>query len=377
MDANERRERAAADAVRWWAQLGNKPPAQISEADRREFTTWLRESPVHVAEFLHIAHVDDTLRSFQLWDEIPCGTEFDDVKVVVLAPPCASEATQAARPTGGVRLRWRFAIAASVVAVAVLAAWFGLHAGATVLSTDRAELREVMLADGSTVNLGPETKLRVSLSKSERRITLEHGRALFRVAKDSHRPFLVASAGTLVRAVGTIFGVEESEDTVVVTVKEGKVAVRPATPARTAPYLWQTHSENIESGQPGASSSANLPQTLLTSNEQITLSTAGGVRGPVREVDASRALAWSEGVLVFNSTPLEEVVRVFNQYNRVQIRIRDVDLGRRTVSGVFQASDTQTLVDFIRAGARVTVTRTSGGEIQVSPVPTAEVAPRP
>jgi transmembrane sensor len=40
-------------------------------------------------------------------------------------------------------------------------------------------------------------------------VTLERGRAVFHVAKDKARPFLVSSNGTVVRAVGTVFGVEQ------------------------------------------------------------------------------------------------------------------------------------------------------------------------
>jgi transmembrane sensor len=369
MDANERRDRAAEEAARWWALLGNRPPAQVSEADRRDFTVWLRESPLHIAEILRITHLDDTLRSFEAWDEIPCGTEEQaDNKIVRLAPPAAAAADDAATASN-VRLRRRFVMAAGVAAVVILAGWFGFNTSGMVLSTDRAERREVMLADGSVVSLGPETQIRIGLSKAERRITLERGRALFRVAKDPHRPFLVTSEGTLIRAVGTIFAVEQADESIIVTVKEGKVAVSQTAPARTA--YSQSKLE-----QPGASTGVIPPPAFLTSNEQMTVSVAGAP-SPVREVDASRALAWSDGVLVFNSTPLDEVVHRFNQYNRVQIRIHDAELGRRTVSGVFQASDPQTLIDFIRMGARVTVTRPTGEEIVVASIAPTEITPNP
>jgi transmembrane sensor len=370
MDANERRDRATEEAARWWVVLGNRPPAQVSEADRRDFTVWLRESPLHIAEILRIARIDDTLRSFETWDEIPCGTEQQaDNKIVRLAPPAAAAVANDAATASNVRLRRRFVMAAGVAAVVILAGWFGFHANGMVLSTDRAERREVMLADGSVVSLGPETQMRIGLSNAERRITLERGRALFRVAKDPHRPFLVTSEGTLVRAVGTVFAVEQADESIIVTVKEGKVAVSRTAPARTA--YSQSKLE-----QPGASIGVIPPPAFLTSNEQMTVSVAGAA-SPVREVDASRALAWSDGVLVFNSTPLDEVVHRFNQYNRVQIRIRDAELGRRTVSGVFQASDPQTLIDFIRMGARVTVTRPTGEEIVVASIAATEITPNP
>jgi transmembrane sensor len=369
MDANERRDRVTAEAARWWAQVGNKVPTAVSEADRREFSIWLRESPLHIAEMLRIAHVDDTLRSFESWHELPCGSEADDDNIIMLAPPsAATRSGDAPKNKHSSRLQ-RFALAASVAVAAVVAGWFVLHARGTVLTTDRAERREVVLADGSVVSLEPETKLRVSLSRTERRITLEQGRALFRVAKDSTRPFLVASEGALVRAVGTIFGVEEAEKSIIVTVKEGKVAIVQRAPAA----LVKTESQPEP---PGAATGAPRVEVLLTSNEQVTIS-ASGSPGPVEEVDASRALAWSEGMLVFHSTPLEQVAHTFNQYNRVQIRIRDAELGHRPVSGVFQASDPQTLVDFIRAGARVTVARPTGGEIVISSVGGAQSAPTP
>ena len=189
MDATERRDRATAEAARWWAVLGNRSPAEVSETDRREFTIWLRESPLHIAEILRIARVDDTLRSFGSWDEIPVGTEEQaDSKIIRLTPPAAADNPTPAR---NVNLRRRLALAAGIVAAVTVAGWFGLHTRDTVLSTDRAERREVMLADGSTVSLGPETQVRVGLSKTERHLTLERGRALFRVAKDPQRPFLV------------------------------------------------------------------------------------------------------------------------------------------------------------------------------------------
>jgi transmembrane sensor len=368
MDATERRDRATAEAARWWAVLGNRSPAEVSETDRREFTIWLRESPLHIAEILRIARVDDTLRSFGAWDEIPVGTEAQtDSNIVRLTPPAAAAADNPT-PARNVNLRRRFALAAGIVAAVTVAGWFGLQTRDTVLSTDRAERREVMLADGSTVSLGPETQVRVGLSKTERHLTLERGRALFRVAKDPQRPFLVTSEGTVVRAVGTIFAVEQADESVIVTVKEGKVAVSPTALSRMA----QSQSK-VE--QPDASAGAPSP-AFLTSNEQMTVR-AGGASSPVREVDASRALAWSEGLLVFSSTPLDEVAHRFNQYNRVQIRIRDAELGRRPVSGVFQASDPQTFIDFIRAGARVSVTRPSGEEIVVSSSGTTENTANP
>src|SRR5580700_5243851 len=113
MDVNERRDRATEEAARWWTLLGNRPPAAVSETDRREFTVWLRESPLHIAEILRIAHVDDSLRSFESWADIPGGIEEQpDTKIVRLTPPTPTEDTRAApAPARNASLPRRFAIA--------------------------------------------------------------------------------------------------------------------------------------------------------------------------------------------------------------------------------------------------------------------------
>jgi transmembrane sensor len=106
----------------------------------------------------------------------------------------------------------------------------------------------------------------------------------------------------------------------------------------------------------------------LTVDQQITVQNSGHAT-PVQKVDSSRALAWSAGRLVFDSTPLSEVSAEFNRYNRVQLRIDSPGLAARTISGVFQASDPQTLIDFISAGAHVVVRREGNEEIVISSGP--------
>src|SRR5882762_8271497 len=232
MDANDRRARATDEASQWWTRLGTQGPADVSETDRQEFTQWLRESPLHVAELLQVAYAHDTLERFKLWDEISVLTDEIDANVIPLNPNpqhlSTSEGPNFSPPRemrGGRRAR--FLLAASVPLIAIAAGWLAMHSSATTFETDRAERREVVLNDGSVVNLEPETALRVDLGKVQRYVVLTRGRALFHVAKDPSRPFIVHAGDTNVRAVGTIFGVEQKNQNIIVTVSEGKVGVIP------------------------------------------------------------------------------------------------------------------------------------------------------
>lgn len=419
MDANERRARATHEATQWWNRLGVERPSEVSRADRELFTQWLRESPLHVAELLRIAHVHNALERFKLWGEIETGDAGESHNVISLREASTDAASGNARSAEersaaeGRAHRSRvtiWAIAASICFVAVMGGWFALGTRGQAIETELAERRQVMLDDGTVVQLEPETRLRVKFEDHARYVGLERGRALFRVAKDAQRPFWVSTDHTTVRAVGTAFGVEKRNRGVIVTVAEGKVAVgrsrgklswssptREETfvhPQRAAPGEGPsatTDAESARSALPtderptderppderndassvsgaqkqalGSSDAAgaSAPEIFLTAGQQVTVRSSG-VLGRVRAVDTVRALAWAHGELVFENDTLADIVGEFNRYNRTQLHISDPQLATRRVSGVFEATDTETLLAFIRqGGSDISVTQTDEG----------------
>jgi transmembrane sensor len=357
MEPTDSRSAITDEAARWWARVGMRDPRAVSRADREEFTRWVRASPVNVAELLRIAHVHFALEHVQDWTAI--GVEEPSAgadKVVALRGPIRR------RP----RMRWWItaatAVAAGLMGILLLSVLSG-H----VVQTAQAERREVVLNDGSVVQLEPETRIEISFSAHERRVRLERGRAFFRVAKDATRPFWVRADGTRVRAVGTEFGVEDRERSVVVTVAEGKVAVLSthdaAVPIPASPAT-----------KPGGRG-ADVPQrhdfeVFVAAGEQVTMPEDGaGAIPAVRTVDTSRALAWTQGRLVFENEPLAQVIAEFNEYNHLQLHLSDPALAARRISGVFDATDPQTLLAFIEAGSHVRIERESNQEVIIEPAP--------
>lgn len=367
MNTNDRRSRESREAAHWWARLGTRSLEDVSREERQEFVRWLRESPVHVAEMLHMARVHDALERFKRWGEIPLDPVKADENVVMLehmeerraALGIAIATPQIKRRNSSSTRFAGFGLAAAAAIVVVVVAFKVL---APTISTDRAERREVSLSDGSIVQLDPETAVRVQMTTHERRIILSRGRALFEVAKDPARPFLVMAGDSVVRAVGTVFGVERRNAGVVVTVSEGKVAVLSATSASQG---------NTERRVQQASGDAEVKNgngenaVYVAAGEQITID-GSGIAAVPHVVNAERALAWADGRLAFESAPLGEVIEEFNRYNRIQLRLSDNELARRPISGVFETSDVETLIAFVQAGANVNVVRKDDGEILLS-----------
>jgi len=414
MDATERRRRAAEEAAGWWVTL---QVDEVPEFQRREFVDWLRESPVHIAEILRVAQVHGALERFERWAHVPMSlreSDPDDTNIISLGERASLPEVGASSRTGdplsgshepAMRLQrmWRttkwVAMAAGILGAVLFTDFLMERTRGQVIATGRAERREVVLTDESLVQVDPNTRLHVRYSKQGRDIFLEHGRAVFHVSKNHRRPFFVHSNGTMVRAVGTAFGVEHVGAATIVTVAEGKVSVssepgrKPLTPIQGPgaalpgpPQGLVRHGgallpedERKPAALPGVptdradSAMVSGPavggaQVYLTANQQLTVD-RGGATEPVREVDSRRELAWATGRLIFRNDPISAVVAEFNRYNAVQLAVADDKLASRPMTGVFNAMEPEAFLAFLKSVAPVQVVRTSETRITISPAP--------
>lgn len=346
-DLHVRRQRALDEAAAWRVRLQE---VELTCAERTAFADWLRESPLHVAAMLRVSHTDSALAAFDGWDDISVGPATFNDTVIEWPASVPRRATDSQRRTP--KARWMaWSVAAAVVVAGIGAAlWSDGVVGGSVFQTTTGERREVALEDGSTLLLGAQTRVRVHFSAAERDVTLERGEAVFKVAKNPARPFMVIADGTRVRAIGTEFGVEQRHESVVVTVAEGRVAVTEGAPAKL----------------PLAAGSASESAVALATDEQIEVPHIGTVSA-IRKVDSASSLAWANGRLVFTDESLGFVIERFNQYNRIRLKLTDPQITTRRVSGSFDAMDLESLLMFLRASLGVTITRTpDGAEIQIT-----------
>jgi transmembrane sensor len=303
-------EQAAEWLLRWHC-------GDLSIAERFEYLQWLKTSPVHIAETLRMCRLYSWLEGTKLKLFI---TNEDSYSNVVELPAREIAAPKFAEPA----VAWYGRVAAGIAAVGltvllgliVKLGWFD-H----TIQTEVSEWRSLPLTDGSTVSVGPRTHLRHDIGDEKRLILLAQGEAMFHVAKDPTRPFLVEAGKVVIRATGTQFAVDRRDDRVIITVREGSVVVSPT--------------------EDGDVSFASLP---LSTDEQVTISTKGAT--PVRYVDAERATAWATGRLIFEHDRIKDAIDQFNRRNRMQISV-DPAFGSKDVRGVFEANDPKTFAIFL------------------------------
>jgi transmembrane sensor len=235
---------------------------------------------------------------------------------------------QADAPADPMRAKRR-AVLMGAAAACVAAAVTGTAAVRHLLAeeayaTNIGEAKEIALSDGSLVTLNTNTRITVRYTKALRQIMLLQGEALFDVAKNARRPFIVLAHDTQVRAVGTSFTVKLLPQQVVqVLVREGVIEIRrPDVPE--AP-----------------------PVRLAANNMALAPVKAPISTAPMPNLQVSRNLAWRQGRIDFDNETLADAAREFGRYSDIQIRMAP-GLEGQTVTGLFVSTDP---VGFARAAA--------------------------
>jgi transmembrane sensor len=285
----------------------------------------------------------------------------DNVIALDRAPADSSTRTQVSDSQKR-RKRWRLpaAVAAAVLLAACgTLAWFALEYRTGRYSTDIGERRSITLTDGSTLELNSRSRVRVRFREHERAVELLEGQALFRIARDHARPFIVTSDTISVRAVGTEFDVYRKRSGTVITVVEGKVAVLP-NGTQAFSRLPTQHVPAAPVSQTDAAPAASI---FLSAGEQVTV--AQSVVARSEHPDIASATAWTQRQIVFESASLAEVAEEFNRYNVRQLVIDDPRLNDVHISGVFDSSEPTALLRFLRERGKLHIAETDR-EIRIS-----------
>lgn len=286
-----------AAAAAWVVRLSS---SDATEADRAAFATWLAADPAHAA-----AHAEMEAFWHQL-GHVPDARKRRTTKGSTKGP-----AGLAALLVLGGALAWQAGLADWLRADL----WSGVGA-----------ITHATLADGSRVDLNTGTAITLHFTGAERRVALLRGEAVFDVAHDPGRPFVVEGGGVSVRAIGTVFVVRADEAERPVGVAEGRVDV----------------------GIAGRHLAVSAGEAVIAPDKTAA---------SVVKADVGRAMAWRDGRLTVSGEPLSDVLATLGRYRRGRIVLLDAKAGARRVTGAFDLGDTDEALDAIAASLSLRVTR--------------------
>lgn len=185
----------------------------------------------------------------------------------------------------------------------------------------------VKLSDGTKVwlNCDSELKFPVDFTKDNREVFLE-GEAYFEVTKAEKWPFIVRTDKMDIRVTGTRFNVKSyaSELLVQTTLVEGCVLVN---------------------------------QVKLNPSQQFLLDKSSG-ETEVKVVDTELYTGWTEGMFVFQSQRLEDVMNGLAKWYDVTVIYKDTEVKEMRFSGNFGRYDTiDDVLDILRKLEKVNFNR--------------------
>jgi transmembrane sensor len=315
-----------------WERIARYAAGQCSPDEAIETQRWIEADPARRALAAQLgtiwANADLTPTG---WDSAAAWTALE---ARLDGMPRASALTRRIRtttlwPDRKPTVRWNLRLAAAAAAVALAlgagVAYRQLRARAEPSTspvalrdyvTPRGQRADFNLADGTHVLLGVASRLRVpaDYGARDRQVYLE-GEAYFEVRQDRARPFVVRTGGTVTQDIGTRFVVRAYSDdhAVQVVVAEGRVRLQGTELAR---------------GQLGRVAGAG-PVTVKTG------------------VDLDRYLAWTEGRLVFDNTPLRDALPQLDRWYDLDFRLGDSSLASLPVTATFKNQPTDEVLDLL------------------------------
>ncbi len=310
--------RQAAD----WLMLLREEPEDAATCAR--FEAWLDEDPTHARAWASVSHVFDVLDQGEpelahLWPARPAAE--GTVATMPQAEPLpalreAKEPHQPRQRPGWLRSRKSAArTAGGALAAALALAWIApsavLYARADHM-TGAGELEMLALADGSQVQLGPDSAIAVDYASGQRHVRLLAGQAWFEVERDPAAPFRVQAGDVRTTVLGTGFDVRQIGDATMVSVAHGRVRVldqgiAPATARELTAGKW-VRIDGDHLAQDGQSNPALIG-------------------------------AWREGRVIAHDRAIADVIDELRPWFGGRIMLANDNLGQVRMDGVYDARD--------------------------------------
>jgi len=298
----------------WYALLSSETAAQ---EDWEGFTKWLEQSPQNGEAY-------DQIELFM------SGIGPSEHAVVNQADNVV-ELPEKRRPA------WSLNPAGIARIAALLIAAFVVFSTVRIFNTPKFETQhyataigqrdQILLADGSQIDLNTNTQLSILTNKKNHLVTLHKGEAFFDITPANQRPFIIKAMGAEIRDIGTQFSVYLADDHLSVSVAEGIVDMK-TPPQKT----------RLTKGKRGV---------YENGSEAIEVTT----------IDASSVSTWRKGVLVFEDAPLSVILPELNRYFKTPTVLADEKVGSLTFSGALNVKDQAEMLKSLEALLPISITR--------------------
>ncbi len=212
------------------------------------------------------------------------------------------------------------AVSFASIALVIVAAWIwkshAVRYEFKIATTANCEKLEVVLSDGSRVRLNSGSSLKYPnrFSGNARQVDLT-GEAFFDISHGD-RPFIVMTDNAKTTVLGTRFNVWARDDQTRLIVDQGRVQFE----------------------------SRRFDHAVILDHGQTSRVVGEAPASAAVPVNAERLLGWLQGRLVFEKTPVPEIVGELERTFGASIEVKGADLARKTVTAEFDKPSLETVL---------------------------------
>lgn len=182
--------------------------------------------------------------------------------------------------------------------------------GYDLVEADAGNQQTQLLADGSTVYLNGDSRLKYKINSeaSERQLYLE-GEAFFDVARDEAKPFVIGLENSEVQVLGTSFNIKAYPE-------DGQI------------------STSVITGRVAFEASKSESLILIPGNKGVLDKDKNSIAK--LDVDNSMDVAWMEKALNFENTSLSELAKSLYRMYGVKVKLTDGSLKNLKITAKFK-----------------------------------------
>lgn len=196
-----------------------------------------------------------------------------------------------------------------------------------VYHTEKGVRSRVVLPDGSVVVLNSDSRLTVpeSFSGNYRECDFS-GEAYFDVVPNKDFPMIVSTANGVIEVLGTKFNLRSyaSDGATSATLISGKIKIKAAGDKYSDRYMME-----------------------LKPKETAILRDGRAIKHIVN-ADTVRATAWKDGRLIFDATPMSQVISELERWHGCNFVVRDSSVLNYNITAKFESKSVLEIMDMIR-----------------------------
>lgn len=194
--------------------------------------------------------------------------------------------------------------------------------GYDLVEVDAGNQQTQLLADGSTVYLNGDSRLKykVNSEANERKLYLE-GEAFFDVARDEAKPFIIDLENSTVQVLGTSFNIKAYPE-------DGQI------------------STSVITGRVAFEASRSESLVLIPGNKGVIDKDKNSIAK--LDVDNSMDIAWMEKALYFENTSLSELAKTLYRTYGVEIKFTDGSLKDLKITAEFENEKLEEILKILK-----------------------------